>query len=110
MKPNVLVGIKSMLVTIFLLIFMFLMLFIANKGQEKLNGEGIFLKAAKNAIYIKKGDLQYKIAPNREDCCRLLTHIYNHPQCLPAPFNFAIWSNYFLNSISHLIKYKTWRV
>ena len=93
MKYRTYVAIKSMIITIFILVFLVAMLVVYNEGKKKIDGEGVFVYLTKNALYLKKGRREIKVEPDKKRVEKALNFSYEKPFILPFPFNFLVFSD-----------------
>lgn len=93
MKYKINLTIKSMIITVFILVFMSLLFVVFNEGKKKIDGEGVFVYLTKNALYLKKGVKEIKVEPDKKELESAINFSYEHPFVLPFPFNLFIFSD-----------------
>ena len=96
---NKTLAVKSALITIFVLVGFVLMFKIENEGRKKTQGKEVMVSLNKNKIYLKNGNAEYLVEPDKEKIVELFNIVYNHPLILPCPFNFCVISKNLVDEI-----------
>ena len=99
MKNKIFLTIKSALITIFVLAGFGLMFKIANEGRKKTQEKEVMVFLNKNRLYLKNGDLEYLVEPDKEKLIEIFNKVYSNPFVLPCPFNFCVISKSLVDEI-----------
>lgn len=92
MKKKIVLAIKSGLATVFVLLNLVLMLKIANEGRKTTQGKEVMVSLNHKKIYVKNGEEEYLIEPNKKNMFKIFSEIYSKPLVLPCPLNFYLIS------------------
>lgn len=102
-KQNKLFLVTFVITTSVLTIFLAIIKII-NEGEKIINEKGVSVCFASNNLYVRHGEKQYTIEPDKQAIAEAVNYVFEHPIILPPPFSFMLFSNGLVESCLNFLK------